>query len=230
MLVQGRASFDPKPDRVWLDSLTPQWERFLGPAADRAVGRWLRSTTTSGWRSRSRSTGSLAGRPRMRRRAGRLRRPLPATAPRPQAAPKKGTTARVPTEKLRARQSGSPTRCWAGSAPTACPRSSRPGHPRRRARRRPRVGRRGGSRRAVAAPGSPRTCSSPGWSARSSASTPAGSTATAPGPLLTPHQGRLRAARVEGTVRRGRRHRHAHAGCAGRGPPGWPGARAPSRR
>ena len=31
VLVQGRASFDPEPDREWLESITPEWERFLGP-------------------------------------------------------------------------------------------------------------------------------------------------------------------------------------------------------
>ena len=31
VLVQGRASFDPEPDREWLESITPEWDRFLGP-------------------------------------------------------------------------------------------------------------------------------------------------------------------------------------------------------
>lgn len=31
VLVQGRASFKTVPDREWLESITPEWERFLGP-------------------------------------------------------------------------------------------------------------------------------------------------------------------------------------------------------
>src|SRR5688572_31750975 len=31
VLVQGRASFDPKPDREWLESIEPQHDTFLGP-------------------------------------------------------------------------------------------------------------------------------------------------------------------------------------------------------
>jgi hypothetical protein len=31
ILVQGRATVQDRPDRQWLQSITPQWERFLGP-------------------------------------------------------------------------------------------------------------------------------------------------------------------------------------------------------
>ena len=31
ILVQGRATVPDRPDRQWLESITPQWERFLGP-------------------------------------------------------------------------------------------------------------------------------------------------------------------------------------------------------
>ena len=31
LLVQGRATVQDEPDRAWLESITPQWERFLGP-------------------------------------------------------------------------------------------------------------------------------------------------------------------------------------------------------
>jgi hypothetical protein len=31
VLVQGRATVQDRPDREWLESITPQWERFLGP-------------------------------------------------------------------------------------------------------------------------------------------------------------------------------------------------------
>jgi hypothetical protein len=41
VLVQGRATFPLKPDRGWLKSITPEWERFLGPRSGGIVGRML---------------------------------------------------------------------------------------------------------------------------------------------------------------------------------------------
>jgi hypothetical protein len=41
VLVQGRASFPTTPDRDWLESITPQWERFLGPRSAGLAGRIL---------------------------------------------------------------------------------------------------------------------------------------------------------------------------------------------
>jgi hypothetical protein len=41
VLVQGRASFDPEPDREWLESITPEWNRFLGPRSKGLAGRML---------------------------------------------------------------------------------------------------------------------------------------------------------------------------------------------
>ena len=41
VLVQGRASFPTKPDRAWLESITPEWERFLGPRRTGLAGRML---------------------------------------------------------------------------------------------------------------------------------------------------------------------------------------------
>ncbi len=41
VLVQGRASFDPKPDRAWLESITPAWNRFLVPRSGGLTGRLL---------------------------------------------------------------------------------------------------------------------------------------------------------------------------------------------
>ena len=41
VLVQGRASFPTTPDRDWLESITPQWERFLGPRSTGLAGRML---------------------------------------------------------------------------------------------------------------------------------------------------------------------------------------------
>jgi hypothetical protein len=41
ILVQGRASFPISPDRDWLESITPEWERFLGPRFTGVPGRML---------------------------------------------------------------------------------------------------------------------------------------------------------------------------------------------
>lgn len=41
VLVQGRASFPTTPDRGWLESITPEWERFLGPRKTGLTGRML---------------------------------------------------------------------------------------------------------------------------------------------------------------------------------------------
>jgi hypothetical protein len=41
VLVQGRASFPTEPDREWLESITPEWERFLGPRRTGLAGRLL---------------------------------------------------------------------------------------------------------------------------------------------------------------------------------------------
>ncbi|MEX2252555.1 MAG: hypothetical protein WD649_00235 [Thermoleophilaceae bacterium] len=41
VLVQGRATFSTKPDRAWLESITPQWDRFLGRRHGGPLGRLL---------------------------------------------------------------------------------------------------------------------------------------------------------------------------------------------
>ncbi len=41
VLVQGRASFPETADRAWLESITPEWERFLGPRATGLAGRLM---------------------------------------------------------------------------------------------------------------------------------------------------------------------------------------------
>jgi hypothetical protein len=42
VVVQGRASFDATPDRAWLESITPQWDKFLVPRSTGLVGRMQR--------------------------------------------------------------------------------------------------------------------------------------------------------------------------------------------
>ncbi len=39
VLVQGRASFDTTPDRAWLESITPEWNRYLGKRSTGLIGR-----------------------------------------------------------------------------------------------------------------------------------------------------------------------------------------------
>jgi hypothetical protein len=42
VLVQGRASFETTPDREWLESITPQWDKFLGERSTGLIGRTQR--------------------------------------------------------------------------------------------------------------------------------------------------------------------------------------------
>ena len=42
VLVQGRASFDTTPDREWLESITPQWNKYLGERSTGLIGRTQR--------------------------------------------------------------------------------------------------------------------------------------------------------------------------------------------
>ena len=41
VLVQGRASFPTSPNRDWLESITAEWERFLGPRSGGLAGRMM---------------------------------------------------------------------------------------------------------------------------------------------------------------------------------------------
>ena len=41
VVAQGTATVDPQPDRAWLESITPQWERFLGPRHTGLLGRLM---------------------------------------------------------------------------------------------------------------------------------------------------------------------------------------------
>ncbi len=126
VLVQGRASFDPEPDREWLESITPEWDRFLGPRLGGVRGRllnvyyWERVAIkiqverivswpdTEATGPPSRSTGTPVRPARRRRSRRRAARP------------------RVRTRRRSAATSSAcPTRCSAGAAPTACPRLRR---------------------------------------------------------------------------------------------------------
>jgi hypothetical protein len=102
VLVQGRASFDPEPDREWLDSITPEWERFLGPRKTGLAGRSLAvyyyervAITIAVERIVCWPTADCAGAPQV------TGAPLAPAPPASQPAPKKGTAARVATDRLR---------------------------------------------------------------------------------------------------------------------------------
>jgi hypothetical protein len=99
VLVQGRASFGP-PDRAWLESIAPEWNRFLPPRKGGLVGRalnvyyWQRVRITVEIERvmafpDTAATGDpvVTGSPR----------PGPAPA---QDEPKKGTGPRLPTKKV----------------------------------------------------------------------------------------------------------------------------------
>lgn len=99
VLVQGRASFDPKPDRDWLESITPQWERFLGPRATGLAGRMTRvyyweriAITIEVERVLFWADAAATGLPEV------FGVDRPGLAP-PQSPPKKGTAARVDVAK-----------------------------------------------------------------------------------------------------------------------------------
>lgn len=102
VLAQGRGSFSTEPDRAWLEAITPQWERFLGPRTGGPLGRlldtyhWQRIAITiaverivawprSDASGESQTFGSA--------------RPAP---PAPQAEPRKGTGPRLSTSKVAA--------------------------------------------------------------------------------------------------------------------------------
>ncbi len=104
VLAQGRASFDPTPDRAWLESITPEWERFLGPKQTGMLGRWLEvyywqrvAIEIEVDRVLSWPTADCAGEPEV---FGAARPPEP---PPSQSPPRKGTAARESTSRLRSR-------------------------------------------------------------------------------------------------------------------------------
>ncbi|HEX5860982.1 MAG TPA: hypothetical protein VFY58_04015 [Nocardioides sp.] len=101
VVVQGTASVDPEPDRAWLESITPQWERFLGPRHTGVLGRlmdiyyWQRVAIRIQVRRVLVHEGT-SGPPRVVGEA------LPADVPPSQSAPKGGTGPRVDTGKVAA--------------------------------------------------------------------------------------------------------------------------------
>jgi Pyridoxamine 5'-phosphate oxidase len=99
VVLQGTASVEPEPDRAWLESITPQWERFLGPRHTGVLGRlmdiyyWERVAIRIQVRRVLVHDGTV-GPPRV------LGEALPADVPPSQAAPKGGAGPRVDTSKV----------------------------------------------------------------------------------------------------------------------------------
>jgi hypothetical protein len=101
VLVQGLASFDPKPDRRWLESIAPEWEAFLGPKQTGIRERWLDvyywqrvAIEIEVKRVLSWPTADCAGAPEV------FGEPLPDRPPEPQSEPRNGTAARESTSRL----------------------------------------------------------------------------------------------------------------------------------
>ena len=101
VVLQGTAAVDPKPDREWLESITPEWERFLGPRKTGVLGRmmdiyyWERVAIHIQVRRVLVYDGTAAP-PRV------IGEDLPAADPAPQSPPTGGTGPRVDTKKVAA--------------------------------------------------------------------------------------------------------------------------------
>lgn len=99
VVVQGTAAVDTPPDRAWLESITPQWERFLGPRHTGLLGRlmdiyyWQRVAIRIQVRRVLVYDGTSAP-PRV------IGDDLPAGEPPSQSAPTGGTGPRVDTDKV----------------------------------------------------------------------------------------------------------------------------------
>ena len=117
VVVQGRASFPITADRTWLESITPEWERFLGPRSTGVAGRilevyyWQRvPITIQVERIVAYPDDAAAGEPLLIGAPGAA----PAT---PQKPPRGGTAARVDVAKVAAHAERLPHTLlgWCGS-------------------------------------------------------------------------------------------------------------------
>ena len=191
VLVQGTATVQERPNRAWLESITPQWEHFLGPRHGGTVGRlmdiyyWQRLAITVQVRRVIVYDGTAA--PRV------FGEDLPDDPPAAQRPPKLGTHPRVDTAKVAARGPPAATHA-AGMGPhrRAADGGSGPFHGRQRAGPEP------GHQRRTPAPGRPpggsdRPPSTSTWSARNNACTPAAGGGRLRGDLRATHQVRPRA-------------------------------------
>jgi hypothetical protein len=101
VVLQGTATVDPRPDRDWLESITPEWERFLGPRKTGVLGRmmdiyyWERVAIRIQVR-RVLVYDGTSTQPRV------IGEDLPSDDPSPQSPPSGGTGPRVDTKKFAA--------------------------------------------------------------------------------------------------------------------------------
>jgi hypothetical protein len=109
ILVQGRATVPERADREWLESVTPQWERFLGPRETGWRGKlmevyyWNRIGIEIGIERILRWDNlRCAGVPQV------IGAPLPSEQPEPQKAPRNGTGPRVDAGKALRHAQGLP--------------------------------------------------------------------------------------------------------------------------
>jgi hypothetical protein len=117
VLVQGRASFSITPDRAWLESITPEWDRFLGPRSSGPIGRlldvyyWQRIAITITVERIVAYPDDAAGEER------EVFGSPPAPPPAPQDAPRGGTEPRVDAARLAAHAKRLPHTLlgWCGS-------------------------------------------------------------------------------------------------------------------
>lgn len=101
LLVQGTASFALTPDRAWLESIEPNWQRSMGP---RDIGLWERWTRVYQWEriGVEIAVERIVSWPDLECR-GPLEvfgAPLSEVAPSPQRIPAKGVVARVNTARV----------------------------------------------------------------------------------------------------------------------------------
>lgn len=117
VLVQGRASFSPTPDRAWLESIAPGWDRFLEPRSSGPVGRLLRvyywqrvAITITVERIVAYPDDAASEEPEVFGSA-------PGPQPAPQAAPRGGTEPRVDAARVAAHANRLPHTLlgWCGS-------------------------------------------------------------------------------------------------------------------
>lgn len=118
VLVQGTASFSTTPDRAWLESIEPNWTRFMGP---RDRGLWEKWMHAYQWErigvriivERVVTWPDLRCQGEMEVHGT----PLPANVPAPQPPPGKGTEPRVDVARLVQRVSQLPDTLlgWVGT-------------------------------------------------------------------------------------------------------------------
>ena len=101
VLVQGNATVGGQPDREWLESITPEWERFFGPRRSGVLGRlldvyyWQRIAITI-------DVHRIIVVDPKTEQSTVLGAPLPTTPPPSQPPPKNGTGPRVDSAKAAA--------------------------------------------------------------------------------------------------------------------------------